>query len=41
MINAMKNQLETEKSQRQSTQEYLINLLDDICTKIAKANDLI
>ena len=49
MINAMKNQLEAERKERyyffikkrQSTQEYLIGLLDDMCNKIAKANDII
>ena len=41
MINAMKTQLENEKSERQSTQDYLINLLEDICTKITQTNDVI
>ena len=41
MINAMKNQLETERKERQTTQEYLIGLLDDMCNKIVKANDII
>ena len=41
MINAMKTQLENEKSERQSTQDYLINLLEDMCTKITQTNDVI
>ena len=41
MINAMKTQLENEKSERQNTQAYLINLLEDMCTKITQTNDVI
>ena len=41
MINAMKTQLENEKSERQCTQDYLINLLEDMCTKITQTNDVI
>ena len=41
MINAMKTQLENEKTERQNTQDYLINLLEDMCTKITQANDII
>ena len=41
MINAMKTQLENEKSERQNTQDYLINLLEDMCTKITQTNDVI
>jgi hypothetical protein len=41
MINAMKTQLENERRERQTTQDYLINLLEDMCGKITKANDII
>ena len=41
MINAMKTQLENEKNERQNTQDYLINLLEDMCNKVASSNDMI
>jgi CRISPR/Cas system CSM-associated protein Csm2 small subunit len=41
MINAMKTQLENEKNERQNNQDYLINLLEDMCNKITQANDII
>merc|ERR1712032_277788 len=41
MINAMKTQLETEKRERQASQDYLINLLEDMCGKISKSNEII
>ena len=41
MINAMKTQLDNERQERQTTQQYLIGLLDDMCNKLEKANELI
>lgn len=41
MINAMKTQLENEKKERQASQDYLINLLEDMCGKISKSNEII
>ena len=41
MINAMKTQLENEKNERQNNQDYLINLLEDMCNKITQANDIL
>ena len=40
MINAMKTQLDNERQERQKTQ-YLINLLDDMCNKLEKSNEII
>ena len=33
--------ISNEKNERQNTQDYLINLLEDMCTKITQANDII
>ena len=41
MINAMKIQLENERKERQNNQDYLINLLEDMCNKITQANDIL
>ena len=41
MINAMKTQLDNERQERHVTQQYLINLLDDLCNKLEKANEII
>ena len=41
MINAMKTQLENERQERQNNQEYLINLLEDMCNKLSSATDVI
>ena len=41
MINAMKTQLENERQERQNTQDYLINLLEDMCNKLSNATDVI
>ena len=38
MINAMKTQLENEKQERQNNQDYLINLLEDMCSKLSNLN---
>jgi hypothetical protein len=37
----MKTQLENEKNERQNNQDYLINLLEDMCNKITQANDIL
>ena len=41
MINAMKTQLENERQERQNNQDYLINLLEDMCNKLSNATDVI
>ena len=41
MINAMKTQLENERQERQNNQDYLINLLEDLCNKLSNASDVI
>ena len=41
MINAMKTQLENERQERQNNQDYLINLLEDICNKLSNTTDVI
>jgi hypothetical protein len=41
MTNAMKTQLDNEKNERQNNQDYLINLLEDMCNKITQANDIL
>ena len=41
MINAMKTQLENERQERQNNQEYLINLLEDMCNKLSIATAVI
>lgn len=34
-----KQQVAKEKAQREETEEYLVTLLEETCTKINKAND--
>lgn len=41
MINAMKTQLENERQERQNNQDYLINLLEDMCNKLSNTTDVI
>ena len=41
MINAMKKQLENERQERQRNQDYLINLLEDMCNKLSNTTDVI
>ena len=38
MINAMKIQLENERKERQNNQDYLINLLENMCNKLSNTN---
>ena len=37
----MKTQLENERQERQNNQDYLINLLEDMCNKLSNATDVI
>ena len=41
MINAIKTQLENERQERQNNQDYLINLLEDMCNKLSNITDVI
>ena len=41
MINAMKIQLDKERQERINTQQYLISLLEEMCSKLEMANDQI
>ena len=41
MINAIKTQYENERQERQNNQDYLINLLEDMCNKLSNTTDVI
>ena len=41
MINAMKTQYENERQERQSNPDYLINLLEDMCSKLSNTTNVI